>query len=415
MRLSEEEEAIRAGALGEPRRFALEQQIAVGRFFGAADFIPIAQAHLMADGEAVGEAGLDLIERLADHPWEERRVRVPTVTDPRGVDRRLCARLGQPAHADEREQRIVKALEAFGCLLTNTCINYQTVMAPVLGESVAYGDTGSVNYANSVCGARSNFEGGVAALWAALTGRTPRYGMHLDAERKARSVFTLDFQPQELTDWGALGGVVGRRLRSYWDIPVIAGVDEVPGSDALKHLAAALGSYGATPLFHVAGVTPEAPDLAAAVSPEAHDPIAVTRADLDAFQSGFAGHEERVDLVVFAAPQLSLLELQSLAELLDGRRIDEGVALLAATTEENAAAARRLGLAEKIEAAGGEILEGVCFYNMYAREIGEANGWRRLVTNSAKLANILGGYGYQPALASMERCVAAAVAGRLER
>jgi len=413
MRLSDEERAIQAGKLGEPRRFALEQQMAVGRFFGAEDFIPIAQSHLMADGEAVGEAGLRLLERLADAPEAERRVRVPTVTDPRGVDRRLCTRLGQPDFADEREQRIVRALEAFGCLLTNTCINYQTVMAPVLGEHVAYGDTGSVNYANSVCGARSNFEGGVAALWAALTGRTPRYGMHLEAERKARSIFKLTFRPRELTEWGAVGGVVGRQLRSYWDIPIIAGVDEAPGSDALKHLAAALGSYGATPLFHLAGVTPEAPDLAAATADDARGPIPLARADVDAFQSGFARHDAGVDLVVFAAPQLSLLELQSLAGLLDGRRVADGVSLLAATTEENAAAARRMGLAEKIETAGGQILEGVCFYNMYAREMAEANGWRRLVTNSAKLANIIGGYGYDPALASMELCVEAAVRGVL--
>jgi len=413
MRLSDEEQAILAGELGEPRRFALEQQMAVGRFFGARDFVPIAQAHLMADGEAVGEAGLSLLERLADHPKEDRLVRVPTVTDPRGVDRRLCARLRQPDYADAREQRIVRALEAFGCLMTNTCINYQTVMAPVMGEHVAYGDTGSVNYANSVCGARSNFEGGVAALWAALTGRTPRYGMHLEAERKARSIFELKFRPRELTEWGALGGVVGRQLRSYWDIPILTGLDQVPGSDALKHLAASLGSYGATPLFHLAGVTPEAPTLEAAVAEGARGPIPIERADIAAFQSGFARHDERVDLVVFAAPQLSLLELQTLAGLLDGRRVADGVTLLAATTEENAAAARRMGLAETIERAGGRILEGVCFYNMYARELGAANGWRRLVTNSAKLANIIGGYGYEPALASMARCVEAACRGAL--
>jgi predicted aconitase len=415
MRLSDEEQAMLACELGEPRRFALKQQIAVGRFFGAEDFVAVSQAHLMADGEAVGEAGLTVLEKLAAQPLEHRRVRVPTVTDPRGVDRRLCARLGQPDFAETREQRIVEALEAFGCLMTNTCINYQTVMAPVMGEHVAFGDTGSVNYANSVCGARSNFEGGVAALWAALTGRTPRYAMHLDAERKARSVFRLDFRPRELTEWGALGGLIGRQLRSYWDIPIIVGLDDAPGSDALKHLGASLGSYGATPLFHLVGVTPEAPRLEATVADGARGPIEVTRADIDGFQAGFAAHDDGVDLVVFAAPQLSLLELQTLAGLLDDRRIADGVTLLAATTEENAAAARRLGLAEKIEQAGGEILEGVCFYNMYARQIGAANGWRRLATNSAKLANILGGYGYEPALASMARCVEAAVRGRLGR
>ncbi|MEM7221580.1 MAG: aconitase X catalytic domain-containing protein [Pseudomonadota bacterium] len=413
MRLNEEEQAIAAGALGEPRRMALEQQTIVGRYFGAEDFVPVAQAHLMADGEAVGEAGLALLERLAAHPEAERRVRVPTVTDPRGVDRRLCAKLQQPAYAEAREQRIVAALEAFGCLMTNTCINYQTVMAPVLGEHLAFGDTGSVNYANGVCGARSNFEGGVAALWAGLTGRVPRYGMHLDQARLARSRFRLTFQPEELTQWGALGGVIGRALRSYWDIPVIEGVEAPPGSDALKHLGAALGSFGSTPMFHVVGVTPEAPTLAAASAPDARAPIEIGLKDLEDFAASFAMENDNVDLVVFAAPQISLLELERLASLLDGQSLAAGTSLLAATTEEIASAARRMGLAQKIEAAGGQILEGVCFYQMYAREIGQANGWRNLVTNSAKLANIIGGYGYNPALASMERCVEAALSGRL--
>ena len=48
-----------------------------------------------------------------------------------------------------------------------------------------------------------------------------------------------------------------------------------------------------------------------------------------------------------------------------------------------------------------------------AREIAEANGWKRLATNSVKLVNLLGGYGYQPILASMEECVDVAVSGEL--
>jgi hypothetical protein len=53
----------------------------------------------------------------------------------------------------------------------------------------------------------------------------------------------------------------------------------------------------------------------------------------------------------------------------------------------------------------------MCFYQSYAREMAEANGWHRLATNSAKLTNIIGGYGYKPALLSMEACVAAACNG----
>jgi hypothetical protein len=53
----------------------------------------------------------------------------------------------------------------------------------------------------------------------------------------------------------------------------------------------------------------------------------------------------------------------------------------------------------------------MCFYQSYAREMAEANGWRRLATNSAKLVNIIGGYGYQPALLSMQACIDAACNG----
>jgi len=112
-------------------------------------------------------------------------------------------------------------------------------------------------------------------------------------------------------------------------------------------------------------------------------------------------------------PQLSLLEMQRLAELMDGRRLHDGVSLLAATSPEIKSACDRMGLTARIETAGGTVMSGVCFYQMYAREMGEARGWKRLMSNSAKLVNIIAGYGYEPVLATMEQCVDSAVAGRM--
>jgi hypothetical protein len=413
VRLSELEQAMLGGALGEPRRLALEQQLAVGRFFDAPDMIEVSQAHLMADGEAVGEAGLALLERLASAPPAERRVRVPTVTDPRGVDPGACAWLRQPEAAPAREARIVRALEALGVLLTNTCVPYQVVAPPVAGEHLAMGDTGSAIYANSVLGARTNFEGGVAALWAGLTGRVPRYGMHQDRHRRGTALFEIDLEPGDWAEWGAIGALVGRHMRSYFDVPVLTGLAIRPGSDELKHLGAALASFGSTPLFHLVGTTPEAPDLAAAFDGPPPAAVRLTRADLEGFFRSFREGGDAVDLVVFAAPQLSLLEVERIARLLDGRRVDPGVALLLALPPAVAAEARRLGLAGRLEAAGARILEGVCFYQMYAREMGAAMGWRRLATNSAKLVNIIQGYGYEPVLQPTEACVEAACSGRL--
>ena len=92
---------------------------------------------------------------------------------------------------------------------------------------------------------------------------------------------------------------------------------------------------------------------------------------------------------------------------------DSTVPLLAVTSPQVKPDADRLGYTRAIEDAGGTVLSGMCFYQSYAREIAEANGWKRLATNSAKMVNILGGYGYRPTLAPMEACVDAAESGRL--
>src|SRR5215471_18754366 len=183
MRLSDEEEATLAGELGQPRRWAITHQIAVGEFFDAEDFVPVTQAHIMADTESLGEAGVSWLEELAAAAEGQRGVRIPTITDPRGTDFAKAKFLGQTSAMLRLEQRAIDAFVKLGVVMTNTCINYQTIQAPARNEHVAYGDTGVVIYSNSICGARSNFEGGPSALAAGLTGRTPRYGFHLPEKR----------------------------------------------------------------------------------------------------------------------------------------------------------------------------------------------------------------------------------------
>ncbi len=413
MRLGEEEKAMLAGEQGEPRQWAIKHQCEVGAFFDAEDLVPIAQAHIMADPESLGEHGVAFLEKLGRHAPEARHVRVPTITDPRGVDFRLYKKLGQQQWMADLEARAIAAFEALGILMTNTCINYQTIMPPVMGEHMAYGDTGVVIYSNSVLGARSNFEGGPSALAAALTGRTPRYGFHLDENRRGTHRYVVDFEPQEWSDWGALGGLIGRLAGNYWAVPVIEGIAAAPDSDALKHFGAAMASFGSVGLFHMVGVTPEARDARDPWDGQPPEPRRIGRADLDAFFASYSGGSDKVDVVVFSAPQLSLIEMAALAGRLDGRHIHKKTTLLAVTSPEVKSAADRMGITGRIEASGALVLSGVCFYQSYAREMAEANGWRRLVTNSAKLTNIIGGYGYEPTLASTDACVEAAVSGRI--
>lgn len=413
MKLTDYEQAMLAGKFGEPRRIALQQQVAVGRFFDAEDFVEISQAHIMGDTESLGESGVAFLEKLASFPEAERRVVVPTITDPRGVDQCRFLQLRQKLEWAELELRAVAAMRALGILMTDTCINYQTVQAPVMGQHLAFGDTGVVIYSNSVCGARSNFEGGPAALSSALTGRTPRYGYHLDRCRLGTHLFEVDFEPADLSEWGALGAIVGHRSGSYWTVPVVNDLHAAPSSDELKHFGAAMASYGSVPLFHIVGVTPEAPNLQTVFDGKPPKAERITRADLERYNASFGRHDEKVDVVVFSAPQLSLLEMQQVAELIRGRKVHEGTSLLVATNPEVKAACDRMGITETIESSGAMVLSGVCFYQMYAREMGEANNWKRLMTNSAKLCNIITGYGYDPVIAPMDRCIDAAVNGRM--
>jgi predicted aconitase len=410
MRLSEEERDILAGKLGPVPRLALEHQVKVGEFFGAEDFVAVTQAHVMADSESLGEAGVRWLEGLAAAKEGRRRVRIPTISDPRGTDFAKAAFLGQTPAMLSLEERAIASLVKLGVMMTDTCISYQTVQPATLNEHVAFGDTGVVIYSNSVCGARSNFEGGPSALAAGLTGRTPRYGFHLEARRRATLAVRVDFTPRSLNEWGALGGVIGRLAGNYWAVPLVEGLEAPPGSDALKHFGAAMASFGSVALFHLPGVTPEA-RRRADVAPDPLPQVGVMRADIEALQRSYR-NDDAVDVVVFSAPQLSLLELAALAAQCDGRRF--AIPLLAVTSPQVKPDADRMGYTGKIEAAGGTVLSGMCFYQSYAREIAEAKGWKRLATNSAKLVNILGGYGYLPMLASMEQCVEAARSGRLE-
>jgi predicted aconitase len=410
MKLTDEEQDMLAGKLGAVAQEAIRHQIKVGAFFGADNFVPVTQAHIMADTESLGEAGVRWLEGLAAvTDAGQPQVRVPTITDPRGTDFAKAAFLGQTPAMLDLERRAIAAFTRLGVAMTDTCINYQTIQAPIRGEHVAFGDTGVVTYCNAVCGARSNFEGGPSALAAGLTARTPRYGFHLPERRRATLRVRVKFTPQSLNEWGALGGHIGRIAGNYWAVPAIDGIEQPPRSDELKHFGAAMASFGSVAMFHLVGFTPEAgwlSDVADAGLPEHR----VARADVEALQQSYysAG---RIDVVVFSAPQLSLFELRDLAGLCDGRCF--AVPLLAVTSPQVKPDADRMGYTACIEAAGGTVLSGMCFYQSYAREIAEAHGWKRLATNSAKMVNILGGYGYQPLLASMEACVDAAVNGEL--
>src|SRR5687767_11051339 len=274
-----------AGSRGEAPRRALEYQVEVGRFWGAKRLVPVTNVHMMGDIEVMGDAGLEF---LKNELKSGARCAVGTTTNARCIDFAHCDRLGQDAGEVAKERELIQVLRRMDVVTTDTCINYQTVYQPHLGEHVAWGDTGTVIYANSVFGARSNFEAGPAALAASLTGRTPEYGFHLDERRRGSFTVRLDAKLDDLADWGAVGKLVGESHQSYYAVPVFHGLKRAPGADELKHLGAALASYGSMGMFHIVGVTPEAPSLEAALGGNTPaDRMVIGDAEIEAVYRGY--------------------------------------------------------------------------------------------------------------------------------
>src|SRR5262245_12394420 len=255
MRLTDREQRMRDGALGPAVRLAIEQQIAVGEFFAAERFVPVSNVHMMGDMEVMGEGGFSFIEGLLR---DGARFAVPVTTNARCVDFDRATAVRQRPELVERERALVSNLRRLGALQVDTCINYQTVYQPRFGEHLAWGDTGTVIWANSVVGARSNYEAGPAALAAGITGVTPAYGYHLPGQRRGTRRFDVRCRVADHADWGALGGIVGRLTLDYWTVPVLTRLEATPTGDDLKHFGAALASYGSCAMYHMVGVTPEA-------------------------------------------------------------------------------------------------------------------------------------------------------------
>ena len=139
MKLNDEEQAMLAGEMGETLRWAIDHQRQVGTFFDAPDMVPVTQAHIMGDPESLGAAGVDFVEQLAAR---SNCVRIPTITYPRGIYFAHSDRIGHSPAMQQLERRIIGGLEKLGVLMTNTCINYQTILPPLRGEHIAMGDTG---------------------------------------------------------------------------------------------------------------------------------------------------------------------------------------------------------------------------------------------------------------------------------
>ena len=407
--LTAEERALLNGAQGEGAAMAMRLVCDSARLLKAPSLVPVASAHI--DGALYhGDSGTLFAERLVELG---AKVSIRSTLNVGALDLTGCSSDRLLPHERDMARRMMKAYIKLGCEPSWTCSPYQAGHRPALGSDVAWGESNAVVFCNSVLGARTNRYGDFLDIACAIAGRAPKYGLHLAENRRATFVFDVSGLPREAfteeTFWPILGSLYGRKAGTA--IGVVKGVPAHPGEDALKAFGAASASTGGVGLFHIAGVTPEAPSVDAIIS----DAISMETIMIN--QNGYLEQKKRmatvdgasrIDAVAIGSPHLSAEEFIRLEQYVAGRKL--AIPFYACTGRHALSDIDQSGLRKRLEASGITVVVDTC---VVVTPIMKELSGGVLMTNSGKFAQYApGNTGYGVLFGSMAECVESAVTGR---
>lgn len=373
MYLTNKEEAMCNGEYGETIRKSMDILVALGDIYGAEKLVDITSAQVSGVSyKTIGQAGLEYLEDLAK---DDKGVATVTSTlNPPGTDLDNWDKFGFPEEFSIKQNQIVDAYGKLGITKTCTCTPYLVGNVPRFRDHISWSESSAVAFVNSVIGARTNREGGPGALAAAIVGKTPLYGFHLQENRTADWIIDVETELSG-ADFGALGYIVGQNVGG--DVPYFT-LRNTPNNNDLKTLGAALASSGSVSLYHIEDVTPE---YDVADKSEASEKITITKEDILQTREKLTTTDKEADLICLGCPHASLEEIKKVADIVKGKTIKNK--LWICTSINVKASADRMGYTKTIENAGGNIVCDTC---MVVAPI-EDMGFEVIGVNSAKAAN----------------------------
>ncbi len=385
MELTQEEKEMLEGKHGNAVKKSMEILTALGEIFGAEKLIDVGSVQIAGVSYSnLGDAGLEFLADMA----KDGRVRVLTTLNPAGMDMENWKNLGISEDFAEKQGLVIEAFKKMGIITTCTCTPYLIGNLPRFGEHIAWAESSAVCFANSVLGARTNREGGPSALASALTGRTPEFGMHLDENRQAQVLVDVKTDIRDITDFGALGKVIGDRIKNR--IPLIRGIKNAR-TEELKSFSASIATYGGTALFYMEGITPNRTKV-----PE--EKIEVTQEDIEKAKEELSDAEE-IDFVSIGCPHCTLKEIAEIAGLLKGKKVKKEFWICTARPVKRMA--DQAGYTKIIEEAGAKFACDTCL------AVAPLKGrFKGAATNSAK--GVFYGRGkndFKTRFCSLEECV----------
>lgn len=379
MYLTKEEELILAGKYGHALQKAMEILVALGDIYGADRLIPIKSAQVAGVSyKNIGDAG---VEFLRDFVEAGAKVSVHTTLNPAGIgDEEFM----------EKQREVLELYRRMGIEVTSTCTPYYGANLPKFNDHLAWSESSAVSFANSLLGARTNREGGPSSLAAAIVGKTPNYGLHLDENRKATIIVDVKARVKTFVDYAVLGYHLGRTLGN--DVPYLRSL-KPKRLDYLKEMGAAMAATGSIALYHVEGETPE---YKVAIVDDLEG-IRVEDSDLKAVREEFADDWDEIDMILIGCPHASLQEVKEVAELLAMRGKPLRMPLFITASRTVKALADRLGYTEVIERYNGRIIPEACFV------VSPIKGWYNgIATNSGKSAFYFKSFGFKVRLDNVE-------------
>lgn len=382
MHLTEEEKRILDGEEGEPSRISMRILKRIGEVNGADRLIRIASAHLVGCSyQIAGDAGIEIYQKLVE---QGAKVSVPTTLDPGSIDFNRWREFKTPEDYAGHQILISDLLERMGVIPIWTCTPYYLLNVPLFGQDLAWSESSAVAFVNSAIGARTNRMSAYMDLCAAILGKVPRFGLHLPENRRGEILIELDRELSDLFSdihFPALGYLVGQVAEDK--IPVVTGIKSAT-FDQLKAFSAAAASTGSVALYHIVGITPEAPTAHQVFLGK--EPLKQVRFGLNeirkTMESMCTYDGGRVDVVGLGCPHASIAQMRRYAELLQGKKIKASVELWICTNEIVESMGRKMGYVDTIERAGGRIMVGTCLNNCPL----SAWNFQHLVTDSGKFA-----------------------------
>jgi predicted aconitase len=344
MQLTKEEKDMLAGKHGNAVKSSMDILVSLGEIFGAKRLIDVSSVQIAGVSyHNLGDAGLDYLADLA----KDGKVKVLTTLNPAGMDMENWKNLGIPEDFAEKQIKVIDAFKRMGVVTTCTCTPYFIGNAPRFGEHVSWSESSAVAYANSVLGLRTNREGGPSALASALTGKTAEYGMHLDENRQAQVVVNVEARMENVTDFGALGYAIGKKIGKK--TPLVRGIKNA-GVEQLKSFCASIATYGGQALFHMEGITPNKTTVP-------KERVEVTQTDIDGAKKDLNDDAEP-DIYAIGCPHLSLREVAEIAGMLDGKNVKKEMWICVARPIKKIA--DQMGYSRTIEASGAKFACDTC-------------------------------------------------------